>query len=401
MTTMIHDVHTTSRLDAQQTPTGEARPLRVAFMLPGLHRVNRGAEVAIESIAGELGRRDDFDITLFGSGDAKAGRPYRFVHAACLDRRRFRAIPSLPGFRDETWPEELTFAACAWQKYDPNAFDVTVSCSYPYLNWMLTRRSSAGHRPRHVHITQNGDWPAVDGRREFRYFRCDALVCTNPSYYRATRDRWNATLIPNGVNSSVFRPGRARREAFGLAEGRRIVGMVSALIPSKRVMAGIAAVSQLDGVCLAVAGDGPLRRTIEDVGRTRLGDRFAMMQLDRAQMPDFYRSIDVMLHMSIDEPSSNAYLEALATGLPIVTHDRDVTRWTFHEHAFLVDTTNEAATAAMVQKATVSTNEDAVTQRAAFARRRFAWSAIAGRYAEVLRAASRGQSMEALDVEHV
>ena len=39
---------------------------RVLFCLPGLHRVNRGAEVAFESIASELAREAAFEVTLLG-----------------------------------------------------------------------------------------------------------------------------------------------------------------------------------------------------------------------------------------------------------------------------------------------------------------------------------------------
>ena len=41
--------------------------LRVAFILPGLHRVCRGAEVAFESVASELARLEGTEITLSGA----------------------------------------------------------------------------------------------------------------------------------------------------------------------------------------------------------------------------------------------------------------------------------------------------------------------------------------------
>jgi hypothetical protein len=49
--------------------------------------------------------------------------------------------------------------------------------------------------------------------------------------------------------------------------------------------------------------------------------------------------------MSREESSALTYLGALATGLPVVAQATPVTRWTFEDQAFLVDTSDEEATA--------------------------------------------------------
>lgn len=59
-------------------------------------------------------------------------------------------------------------------------------------------------------------------------------------------------------------------------------------------------------------------------------------------MPDLYRAADVLLHMSQDEPFGNVYVEALATGLPIVAHSTLVTQWILEDQAILVDTCDRA-----------------------------------------------------------
>ena len=76
-------------------------PVRILFALPGLHRVRRGAEIAFESLATELARRDDCEVTLVGSGEARAGTPYRFVRARCRSREKFESWPRVPLFRDQ------------------------------------------------------------------------------------------------------------------------------------------------------------------------------------------------------------------------------------------------------------------------------------------------------------
>ena len=82
--------------------------MRVLFALPGLHRHNRGAEVAFISIAKELARLGDV-VTLIGSGEADLTTPYRFLQAASIPRERFEAFPFGPVLRHECAYEELTF----------------------------------------------------------------------------------------------------------------------------------------------------------------------------------------------------------------------------------------------------------------------------------------------------
>jgi glycosyltransferase involved in cell wall biosynthesis len=363
-----------------------ATPMRVLFALPGFHAVNRGAEVALESVALELAHLGDFDVTLIGSGHARTGDPYRFIHAGRVPRERFLRWPKVPILRTEYDYEEASFALPLWSAYRPADFDVTIGCSYPFTNWVL-RRKGGKRRPPHVYVTQNGDWPCQRTNAEFKWFGCEGLVCTNPDYYETNRGRYDSVLIPNGVDPARFFPRRGEatdRPSFGLPIDQPVVIMVSALIPSKRVVEGIRAVAECSGVFLAVAGDGPLKAEVQALGASLLPGRFLHQTLPRERMPDFYRCADAFLHMSQDEPSANAYIEALATGLPVVTHDRPVTRWTFDQTAFLVDTSNPAAVATAITSA-VHPDSAASARRIELVQRRYTWKGIAGQYAEFLR----------------
>jgi glycosyltransferase involved in cell wall biosynthesis len=84
--------------------------------------------------------------------------------------------------------------------------------------------------------------------------------------------------------------------------------------------------------------------------------------------------------MSQDEPSANAYLEALATGLPVVAHDWEVVRWTMDGVGNLVDTSDFAAVSRALQDALSRRTPADIASRTAMIRRRFAWSSIAGDY---------------------
>ncbi|MCL2645694.1 MAG: glycosyltransferase family 4 protein [Phycisphaerales bacterium] len=372
--------------------TGMPQRLRILFALPGLHRVTRGAEVAFEELGRALSAMSECEVTLLGSGQERDGEPYRFVHAGCLRRELFERWPTLPCLRSHFEYEELSFLPGLLRKYRPEDYDITITCSYPYTNWALRSRKSGGHRPWHIYVTQNGDWPVHENRREYRYFGCDGLVCTNPVYYERNRERWPTVLIPNGVNPDVFFPGKrgGGRSEFDLPESARVVLMVSALSPTKKVVEGIEAVAKVPGAFLVVAGDGELRAEVEFAGKNLLSDRFRRIVLPRSKMPSLYRCADVFLHMSQNESSANAYIEALATGLPIVTHDWAVTRWTLEDQAIFVDTSDSSATARGLCEALDTLHSKEVESRRAIVERRFTWAAIARQYHEFfLRIASQ------------
>jgi glycosyltransferase involved in cell wall biosynthesis len=356
--------------------------MRIAFILPGLHRYSRGAEIAFISVASQLAKTGD-SVTLIGSGLERAAAPYRFLHAGSLRRENFESFPKLPLFRDECAYEELTFIPDLLRHYKPAEYDVTVTCSYPFTNWLLRRPTLRGARPPHIFVTQNGDWPAHKTNSEYIFFGCDGLVCTNPEYYERHKHRWRCCLIPNGVDCDRFFPGPARREDFGLPPDGLIVLMVSALIPSKRVGVAIEALSRVPEAHLVVAGDGPLRQEIDATAVELLPNRYTRLSVTPEKMADLYRSADVFLHLSKNEPSSLAFVEALASGLPSIAHDLPQLRYISGDHAILINTDEPTEIARQIRFA-ANASPDQSTQRAMRAST-FSWANMAAKYRDFLR----------------
>jgi glycosyltransferase involved in cell wall biosynthesis len=156
--------------------------------------------------------------------------------------------------------------------------------------------------------------------------------------------------------------------------------MVSALIESKRVLDGIHAVARVPGAHLVVAGDGHLRGEAEALAGSLLPGRFTRITLTAAEMPALYRSADAFLHMSLHESFGNVFVEAMASGLPIVGHDTPRLRWIVGEGPFLCDTREPAALGASLKAALDHGPGDA-----AIGVERFAWPAIGAEYDRFLR----------------
>jgi glycosyltransferase involved in cell wall biosynthesis len=360
------------------------RRLRVAFALPGLHKVARGAETAFEEIARRLARMGH-EVTLFGCGQPRAGEPYQFSHVKCIAREHFEGWPRLPFVRSHYAWEELTFAGGLARQFRPGEFDITVACSYPYCNWVMRRgraRKGLRHSLRHVFVTQNGDWMVQTRRAEYRFFDCDGLVCTNPQFFERHQGRFSCALIPNGVEPGMFSPGKANRAEFGINSEGPVALMVSALIRSKRVVEGIRAAAKVPGLFLVVAGDGECRDDVDSAGKALMGGRFLRLLLPREKMPELYRCADAVLHMSLDEPSANVYLEALASGLPIVAHDWEVTRWTLDGTGVLVNANDLAAVANGIWRAIPRSSDADVAARRKLVQERFDWAVLVPRYAQ-------------------
>jgi glycosyltransferase involved in cell wall biosynthesis len=359
--------------DAQREASEHTR-LRFLFALPGFHQENRGAEVALLSVADELSH-SGCDVTVIGAGPQKGGVVYRYKQVKTFNRRKLERLPKFPPFRSETVWEDAFFAANLFRSYRPADYDFTVTCNFPFTHWALRRGGK--HRPLHLFVTQNGDWPAFSNDGEFKHFDCDGLICTNPDFEERNRGRWNTALIPNGIDPARYTTVSGDRKGFGLPENVPIVLMVSALINSKRVLDGIRAVAALPHVHFAVAGDGPLREAVDALATKLLPGRFTHLTLTADQMPGLYRSVDTFLHMSLSESFGNVFVEAMASGLPIVGHNSSRLRWIVGNRDTLCDTeTVSEVTEAITRALVIGVGKP--DKRA----KDFTWKNIAERYRE-------------------
>lgn len=137
--------------------------------------------------------------------------------------------------------------------------------------------------------------------------------------YRRERIR----VIPNGVFDRGPEPARERggvRAELGAADGDLLALELAALRPEKRVDAFLEAVSAARRAGAAVrgvvAGGGPEHRRLLaglPEGVTLLGPR--------DDVPDLLAAADVLCLLSEAEALPMAILEAMATGLPVVSWD--------------------------------------------------------------------------------
>ena len=150
----------------------------------------------------------------------------------------------------------------------------------------------------------------------------DAVAQSIQSYPESYQRR--VCVVHNGVdmNDCVDAPTHSRASLGFPSEGpvALVVGRLSAQKNHAFVL-DIAA--RLDTVVVVCVGDGPDRAVIErDIASRNLGNRVRLLgELPAVRMPAVYRAADFFLQPSVFEGQSNALLEAMAAGLPVVVSD--------------------------------------------------------------------------------
>jgi sugar transferase (PEP-CTERM/EpsH1 system associated) len=146
---------------------------------------------------------------------------------------------------------------------------------------------------------------------------------------RMTREvgfpRNRVQVVRNGADLMKFGviPRAEARESLGIPDTEFIIGTVGRLVPVKDHETLFAALVHLRNAgikCLAlVAGEGPLRSELE--GRARALDLGSTLRFlgNRDDVERVLAMLDVFVLSSVSEGLPNTILEAMASGLPVVS----------------------------------------------------------------------------------
>jgi sugar transferase (PEP-CTERM/EpsH1 system associated) len=186
-----------------------------------------------------------------------------------------------------------------------------------------------------IHGEHGRDATDADGRNPVRRRIRRALALLVTEFTAVSRDlaRWlvedvgvparKVRHIPNGVDTECFAPRRpeAARHTLDVPACAAVIGTVGRLDPVKDhvgLIRAFAAVIPGRNAFLLIAGEGPCRRRIEDTVRELgVGDRVRVLG-ERDDIPAVLNALDLFVLPSLGEGMSNAVLEAMATGLPVL-----------------------------------------------------------------------------------
>jgi glycosyltransferase involved in cell wall biosynthesis len=163
---------------------------------------------------------------------------------------------------------------------------------------------------------------------------CDAVLAVDESVaarveaacgFRQSRIQ----VIPNGVpRPACDAPPAARariRQSLGIAPGETLLCSLGRLVPVKGFDLLISAVAQsrkrFAHLHLVLIGDGPLREELESQARREGVEHVVHFAGRQSQVGDWLAASDLFVNSSRSEGMSQALVEAMTFGLPLVVTD--------------------------------------------------------------------------------
>jgi glycosyltransferase involved in cell wall biosynthesis len=392
--------------------------IRVVVACAGLDHVQRGYETFSRQLVDVLHQSSSMEVTLLkGSGSGRAGE--RTAHAPRRDKRIAAAAAGLVGgrsqksrhaggrssmsIRDSTrmvmhrqFPvtpyevEQVGFALMAVPHLVRIRPDVVIVQDVLLAKvWHQLRDVLPGHF--RILFVNGSPWPPP-------YDFADVVQhLTGPSLDAALaigEPREKNALLSYGLPVAEALPVHDRagaRRQLGLAEDGYVVLSVGALnVRHKRHDHVIREVARLPNPRphLLIAGAEDEESTqVRRMARDLLGDHGSISTFEPVQMPLLYAASDVFALGSIVEGFGLAYVEALASGLPVIAHNGPIQRWVTGESATLVDMTQPGELAAALEcelRRPSSPKDRAARHRDVY--QRFSWDVLGHRYTELVEA---------------
>jgi len=323
--------------------------MKIAIASSGLGTVARGIETWALDTATAL-HRHGIDVTLFAAAPVPAaGTPLRIIRClrrgTRLNRVIVRAMPGFSwrwGLKSDYALEQRTFWHGLLPILNRERIDI-LHVQDPLLADCCRRARLAGRTATRVILAHGTEEPLTF----LQPFECLQHLapwhleqCRQQLAPTAATPHW--TAIPNFVNTDIYYPvasGSERaslRRAIGLPQNACILGTAAAIKRHhKRIDWLIREFAQaLDAnpgvpLHLVIAGSRtPDFSALEALASECCADHVTFFpDHPHARMPDLLRTFDAFVLASLFEMMPIALLEAIASGLPVITHDHPVLAW--------------------------------------------------------------------------
>jgi glycosyltransferase involved in cell wall biosynthesis len=219
-----------------------------------------------------------------------------------------------------------------------------------------------------------------------RIWSSAALIVANSEGLKELANKFmpglDISIIPNGVDTDRFHP----REEKTIGKRLKLL-TVSRLIKRKRINLLIETLRELCELNveaeLNIAGEGALMQNLKSLA-SRLGvaEHVNFMgRIESEKMPQVYRVNDIFVMSSEHEGMCNAMLEAMASGLPIITTPCEGVEELITDNGIVVEqSTAESFATAIIELANNSQVHQKMALDASKKAQQFSWRTVADRY---------------------
>lgn len=351
--------------------------MKIAFLSFYKGVVARGVETFVDELATRLSK--DNDVTVFQSA-AGENISYKVVEIKS-DKTKFDSYENSvlrKLFLDKASLRIAFFTLKCFKKLIREDFDIIIPTNGGWQT-LLVKFICLLKRSKMVVSGQSGK--GFDDRWNILLKPSLFVALSNRDETWAKKHIVNVANIPNGVDLNKFSP-KVKPTEIPLT--KPIVLCVSALTTQKRVELVIEAISRLKNVSLLIIGHGDQnhKNAIEELGKTKLSNRFLLMETSHEKIASYYRASDVFtLPSSSSESFGIVLLEAMATNLPVVVTDDEIRKEIVGKAGYLVDPTNSIEYSLKLEKA-LSINWGNIPRQQA---EKYSWDKISERYEEELK----------------
>lgn len=349
----------------------------------------RGAEVLVERVA--QGLSNDFDITMF-TGGKLTKKPYKIVKVPGIGK----VTPDVSGslilrilhkfFLDPYSLQVFWFTLASLPKLIQNDFDIVFSIN-GFWQMVLLKLAKTFKKFKLVSTGFAGSGKDSYWNIKLTPDAFIAMTTAAKNWAVKINPKVKIVAIGGGVDLKRFSPDGAKAE---VKLEKPIILCVAAFVPYKRIDLTIRAVSKMNAGLpvdkqgsLIVIGHGPEKENLEKLGNKLLGEkRFKLLQILYSEIEKYYRAADVFTLPSKSlEAFGIVYLEAMASGLPVVAPDDEIRREIVEKAGILIDVEN-LDDYAQALKETSEKKWDNTPQKQAT---KFSWQEIEKKYIQLFR----------------
>lgn len=348
--------------------------MKVSFLSIYSGLVYRGVETFVHELSNNLVDLG-IDVSVFQSGPKLSGAKYQTTTIkTSLDLDKKNNYLPYFGYYSR---QSFGFSSQALAKVDKET-DIIIPTNGQWQSLLSKKWAIINHKKM---IISGHSGPGLDDRLNLFTFPDVFVTFTDTQLHWANQANpfVKTQKIPNGVDLQKFNPSIA---PLAINLPRPIILCVAALDFWKRNDLVIKAVAKLPTGSLLLVGKGEQQQQLQELGDKLLPGRFKIMAVEPKQMPSVYRCADLFTFATVPWESFGIVLiEAMASGLPIVTADDPIRREIVGDAGLFVNVQNSLDYAASLKQA-LTNNWDKLSLKQA---EKYSWTKVSKQYVDLFK----------------